>query len=101
MFSASQRQRVNSDTVSDSVIYIVKTHLNIFRRRHVSQKITFVHYRTALLLHTVKVEILGIVIFSINRKRHRFSKNNFQYYVLWIIRCGFIRLYMWKTIILS
>ena len=38
---------------------------------------------------TVKVEILGSVIFSVNGKRYR----SVRYYVLWTIRRAFIRMH--------
>ena len=44
--------------------------------------------------YTVKVEILGSVIFSVNGKRHGSVRRIFRYYVLWTIGCAFIRMYM-------
>ena len=43
--------------------------------------------------NTVKVEILGSVIFSVNGKKHHSVRGYFRYYVLQTIRCAFIRMY--------
>ena len=49
-------------------------------------------YNSTPLMHTVKVTILGSVIFSVNGKRHH-SVRIFRYYVLWTIKCAFIRIH--------
>ena len=49
---------------------------------------------------TVKVEILGSEIFSVNGKRHGSVRRNFQYCIRIVsivcIRCAFIRMYTWR-----
>ena len=47
-------------------------------------------------LITIKVEILGSGISLVNGQRHRSVRRIFQYYVLWPIRCAFIRMYTWQ-----